>query len=513
MMRRVGNQTASATTMPAPVGGLNERDSLAAMSVHDAVIMRNFWPEPSRIVTRAGSQRWAFGIPGQVHTLAEYAVLDGTYRIFAASGGNIYEVTNPGEVGAPVVTGQSSPRWQSVNISTPGGNFLYLFNGQDAPQLFDGTDWTAVTGTSTPGITGVDTTTLLQGVVFKGRLFMVERESMSIWYLSAGTLGGAAQEANLGSVFQFGGSIVGLYSWTLDAGNGSDDYLVVLSSNGEAAVYSGTDPSSIDTWKLVGLFFIGKPIGERPVTKFGGDLVILCERGAVMLSQALLTADVDRRSAISDKIQNGLAGAMRDYGINSGWCVEVYPQQNALIINVPAANGSGFQYVQNLITKAWTTFSGWNSYALLDSGFGLLSGGDGEVRLCWVGNNDDETPIESEVLQAFQDFKSASQVKYFTMVRPFLRSTGSPSIIYGLNGDYNPEEVNGTFTYTPPTGMIWGQMVWGDMFWGGGYRNITNWRTTGRLYHAAAIRIKMQGNGSSTEWTNTNYVFKMGGLM
>lgn len=512
-MRRVGNQTATALTMPAPVGGLNDRDALASMPVTDAVIMRNWWPEPSRVVTRPGSQSWATGLPGEVRTLAQHAATDGTYEVFALAGGGLYNVTDPGPVDAPIVSGLTNSDWQPTPVSTPGGNFLYLFNGQDKPLLYDGTDWQAIDGTTTPSITGVDTTLLKQGLVFKSRLFMVERNSMKVHYLPAASLGGAAQEINLGSVFQRDGYIVGLYSWTIDAGAGSDDHLVVLSSNGEVAVYAGTDPSNINSWNLVGLFFVGRPIGERPITKFGGDLIMLCERGVVTLSAALLTASIDRRSDLSDKIQNGISAAMRDYGLNFGWEVTTYPQQNALIVNVPAGGGNNFQYLQNLITKAWTSFDGWNAYTFLDSGFGLFCGCDGEVRLVWVGNNDDSTPIECEVLQAFQDFKSASQVKYFTMVRPYLRSTGNPSIVYGLNGDYNPQEVSGSFTYTPPSGMIWGEMIWGDMYWGGGLRSITNWRTTGSMYHAAAIRIKLQNNGAVTEWTNTNFVYKMGGLM
>lgn len=512
-MRRVGNQTASALTMPAPVGGLNDRDALASMPVTDAVIMRNWWPEPSRVVTRSGSQRWAYGMPGPVETLAQHAAVDGTFEVFAVSGGGVYNVTDPGEVDAPIISGLTNSQWNPVPVSTPGGNFLYMFNGQDKPLLYDGTDWQQIDATTTPGITGVDTTLLKQAVVFKSRLFMVERNSMKAYYLPAASLGGAAQMIDLGAVFQRDGYIVGLYSWTIDAGAGSDDHLVVLSSNGEAAVYSGTDPTNINSWNLVGLFFVGRPVGSRPVAKYGGDLILLCERGVVQLSSALLTASIDRSSALSDKVQNGVSAAMRDYGLNFGWEVTTYPQQNALIVNVPAGDGNNFQYLQNLITKSWTTFEGWHAQTFLDTGFGLFCGGDNEVRVCWVGNNDDDTPIECEVLQAFQDFKSASQVKYFTMVRPYLRSTGSPSILYGLNGDYNPEEVYGSFTYTPPSGMIWGEMVWGDMYWGGGLRNITNWRTVGRLYHAAAVRLKLQGNGAVTEWTNTGFVYKTGGLM
>lgn len=512
-MRRVGNQTANALTMPAPVGGLNDRDALASMSVKDAVILRNWWPEPSRLITRAGSQKWATGLPGRVETLVQYAATDGSYELFAIADGDLFDVTNPGDVDTAIITDLPTSRWEPMSISTPGGNFLYLFCGQSDPLLYDGTDWQAIDDSTTPEITGVDAATLKQGIVFKSRFFAVQRNSMSIYYFPAATMGGEATSIDLSGIFQRDGYIVGLYTWTIDAGNGSDDHLIILTSNGEVAVYGGTDPSSIDTWNLIGLFFIGKPIGQRPVTKFGGDLVVLTERGAVVMSSALMSSEIDNRSALSDKIQNAMAASMRDYGINFGWEVLTYPQQNALIVNVPRAYGGSMQYVMNLITKSWTIFEGWDVSTMLDSGFGLMAGGSNETRLCWVGNNDDLLPIECEVLQAFQDFKSASQVKYFTMVRPYLRSDGNPSIVYGLNGDYSPQPVNGTYTYKPPSGMIWGEMEWGDMYWGGGLRDITSWRTTGRMYHSAALRIKLQNNGSQVEWTNSNFVFKTGGLL
>lgn len=512
-MRRVGNQTAQSASIQAPVGGLNDRDSLAAMPPKDAVILRNWWPEPSRLVTRKGSQDWATGFPSEVRTLVQYANLDGTYEIFAASGSNVYNVTDSGPVGAPVLSGLTLDIFEPTSISTAGGNFLYLFNGQDEARLYDGTTWTVINGASTPAITGVATDTIKSAIVFKSRLFLVERNSMTVFYLPPASIAGAAAMIDLGSVFQRDGYIVGLYSWTIDAGDGADDHLVVLSSNGEAAIYSGTDPSNIATWNLVGLFFVGKPVGSRPMVKFGGDLMYLCERGLVPLSAALLSSAIDRKAAISDKVQNGMSSAMRDFGLNFGWEVKLHPQQNALIVNVPAGYGRNYQYLQNLITQAWTIFDGWDARTFLDSGFGLFFGDSNSVKIAWVGENDGMLPIECDALQSFQDFKSPAITKYFTMAKPYLRSNGNPSILFGLNGDYNVQNISGTFSYNPPYGMVWGSMVWGTMTWGGSLRNITGWQTYGSVFTSAAMRLKLQNNGSSTEWANTDYVYQRGGLL
>src|SRR5690606_12487929 len=132
-----------------------------------------------RLVTRQGSQTWASGFEDQVETLFEHTKLDGTSQIFAAAGGNIYDVTTPGDIDTPVVSGQLSARYGVVYASTPAtppaGAYTYLFNGIDDALLYDGTEWKPINEASTPGITGVDTSSIVNGLVFKGRLYMVQR--------------------------------------------------------------------------------------------------------------------------------------------------------------------------------------------------------------------------------------------------------------------------------------------------------------------------------------------------
>lgn len=50
-------------------------------------------------------------------------------------------------------------------------------------------------------------------------------------------------------------------TWTLDSGEGLDDYLVVTTSEGQVGVFRGTDPTSVATWGLVGVWNLGEPIG------------------------------------------------------------------------------------------------------------------------------------------------------------------------------------------------------------------------------------------------------------
>src|SRR5690606_20709195 len=97
-LRREGNQVATTASLPPPVGGLNDRDALANMPNGDAVILENWWVEPSRVVTRKGCIDWATGFPAPPKTIFEFAAGDGTYRLYAASDGKIFDITASGEI-------------------------------------------------------------------------------------------------------------------------------------------------------------------------------------------------------------------------------------------------------------------------------------------------------------------------------------------------------------------------------------------------------------------------------
>lgn len=501
---------ASATSIPAPVGGINDRDSIADMPQSDAVIMENWWPYPSYLGIRKGSANHVTGLPATVETLVEYLPTTGGSTLFAAAGTAIYNVTTSGAVGAAVQTGLSNARWENAQITTPGGSFLYLVNGVDKPRLWDGTAWTSVDGVSTPAITGVTTTLLAHAQLFKNRLFFTEKNSMRLWYLPVNAIGGAASQLDLGSVFRLGGFIQAAYTWTIDAGSGSDDHLVVLSSNGEVAVYSGADPSSATDWRLIGVFTLGRPLGRRCAVKFGGDLAINCMEGVFPLGKGLLSASVDRRVALTDKIQNSVSEAANSYANNYGWQICQYPDNNMLILNVPAGSGVNYQYAQNTITGAWTKLTGWNASVWLNAATGLYYGDNNSIKKAWVGNLDISSPIVADILPAFGYFGSKAYNKYFTMVRPYFQSTGTPSILYGLNTDFAPSAPVGALAYTPPTGMFWGSMIWGQMVWGGSLTPLTAWQTVGSVCNSASVRLKVQNNGSEVRYSNTDFLYQKG---
>ena len=176
-MARINNfvqrTAAGVQSVPAPVGGWNARDSLANMEPLDAVTLINYFPTVSNCVLRGGYSKWATGMTGQVQSLFVYSG-GATTKMFAVVGTptfKIYNVTAGGAVGGAVVSsGITSAIWEYINITTAAGSYLYAVNGVDKPLLYDGTNWVAIDGSSTPAITGVTTTTLGNVTLFKNRL-------------------------------------------------------------------------------------------------------------------------------------------------------------------------------------------------------------------------------------------------------------------------------------------------------------------------------------------------------
>lgn len=495
-----------ATTIPAPVGGLNDRDSIADMKPSEAVVMENWWPYPSYLGVRKGYTNHVTGFSSAVETLVEYLPVTGVSTKFAAAGTSIYNVTTAGALGAAVQTGLTNARFQDAAITTAGGSYIYLVNGVDKPRLWDGATWVAVDGVSVPAITGATTTQFVHACLYKNRLFFTQTQSLKVAYLPTLSVGGAAAFVDLGSVFRLGGYVMGCYTWTIDAGNGSDDHFVVISSNGEVAVYTGTDPSTAATWNLVGVFTLGRPLGRRCAIKFGGDLAVNTLTGVYPLSKGLLSSSVDRRIALTDKIQNSVSLEASSYSGNFGWQLCLYPDLNMLIINVPGM--VKYQYAQNLITGAWTKFTGWTANVWLNASDGLYFGDSTGIRKAWQGYIDGTTYITADILPAFNYFGNKAFNKYFTMVRPYILTSGSPSVIYGLNVNLTPADVSGVLSYTPPTGMVWGTMTWGSMVWGGSLTSIGNWNTVGSIANNAATRLKVQNNNAEVRFSAIDYVYQ-----
>ena len=510
----VQGNAARVASVPAPVGGWNARDSIANMEPLDAVQLINFFPTISNCVLRGGSTNWATGMTGQVQTIMVYNGSTSS-KMFAAVGTpdlKFYDASTAGAATATTVTGLTNAIWEYINITTTGGTYLYAVNGADKPRLYDGTSWVAIDAASTPAITGVTTTTLSNVTLFKNRLWFIQKDTLKAWYLPTSSVGGAAQVLDLSAIAKFGGKLVDLDTWTIDAGYGVDDNLVFVTSNGEVIVYRGTDPASDATWALTGVWKLGSPIGNRSMLKWGGDLLILTYDGLMPMAQSLQSSRLDPRVALSNKIQGAIVAATAAYSSSTvGWQVYYNARRNAVWINVPIAEGQQEQYVMNTITTSWAQFQGWTANVWETYNDNPYYGGNGVVVRAWDETYVDNTSnIATNVFQAFNYFDSRGVKKYFTRARPSIFTNGAPAIFVGINVDFNVDDTTAPISASASAVGLWDAGTWDSALWGSGLQITNNWQGVTGLGYCGSIQLKSASSGLQIEWASTDVVYQAG---
>ena len=510
----VQRNAAQVESLPAPLGGWNARDSYANMDPSDAITLINMFPTVSNVTLRDGYTKYATGLDGKVQTIMVYNYGNNSKMFAATSTGNIYDVTNSGAVGGPVVTGLSNGIWQYTNITTEGGSYLMAVNGVDKLLLYDGSTWLPIDDSSTPAITGVATTDLCNILLFKNRVWFIEQYTLKAWYLPTSSIGGIAQYQNMSSLCKFGGHLVDLDNWTIDAGYGVDDNITFITSIGEVIVYRGTDPASAATWSLIGIWKLGSPVGIRPMLKWGGDLLILTYDGLMPMAASLQSDRLDPRVALSDKIQGAITNATTQYGGNHasvGWQVTYTAKYNAVWINVPVADGQQEQYVMNTITKSWCQFTGWAAYCWEILSDDPYFGSDGYVGKAWSNNyTDDTSNIPTTTQQAFNYFGSRGVKKYFTRARPSIFTNGTPTINVGMNVDFDTSDTTAALAFTGTQYGVWDVGYWDTAIWGADLVIQNTWLGITGLGYCGGLQMKTASKGIQIQWASTDVVYQSG---
>lgn len=496
-------------SLQAPTGGWDTETALADMPADHAVIMDNWFPDTDSVTMRRGHEEYATGMSGAVETLIEYTPRTGVGELFAANGGNIYDVSAGGSVGAAVVTGMTNDRWQFTNMGTTGGQFVLAFNGADTGRLYNGTTW------STVSITGPTATDLVWCNIHQNRLWVGEIDSLDAYYLPVNSIGGSATLFSIAGVAKLGGYIMAMGTWTRDSGTGLDDVALFLTSEGEAVVYQGTDPSSSSTWALIGVFRIGKPIGRRCIIKAGADLVMITQDGFVPAS-AILQTDRSQaeRVAISAQIDKAVNDAVRLYGDDFGWQPILYPKGRQLLVNVPQVGDTSHQYVFNTLTGAPCRYTGQNAacWGLLNDDL-YFGGFGGKVYKADTGTADVDANIVGDCLQAFYDFRSPQTVKAFKLAEPLIQGNGSPNISLELNVDYNIRSPSAPSNVLNSSAGLWDVGLWDEALWAGEGTVFRGWRGVRGIGRAAALRLRSESKTARPSWISTSFTYVPGGQL
>jgi hypothetical protein len=457
-----------------------------------AVILDNWFPKPDVVSIRKGHEQFCTGLGSSVvESLMGYnAGNPSDSKLFAGANSSIYDVGTG--TASQSVTSLNSNRWQYVNFTTSGGHFLWCCNGADDPRTYKtGTGW------ATPSLTvttfgGSD---IINVNVHKKRLWFVFKNSTVAGYLDVEAVAGTVTNFDLGNQFSKGGYLVAMATWTRDGGSGPDDLAVFISSEGQVVVYQGDDPSSSDTWSLIGVFNLGPPIGYRCFEKVAGDVALINIDGVLPLSKAL---QQDRGAAaaiaITKNINNAMNRAAGMYKANFGWQLTPYPKSTMAILNIPITEGSEQQqFVMNTLTGAWCRFTGMNANCWAVWKDDLYFGGNaGIVYKADAGGSDDGEVITASGQTAYNYYGKPGQHKQWKMVQPIITAGAQLSPALGISTDFKDNATLGTSTVIEAPSAAYDTALYDTDVYAIESSTSADWQSVAGEGYCAAIHFRAQ---------------------
>ena len=526
--------------LPAPVQGMDGTVPLHNMPPGKAVYLYNIYPSEYGCRTREGHRTWAQNLSGgqAVKTIIPFLGQEGDFslsRLFAATSTGIYNITTLGEDNpAPVVTFPSvlgyagycewihftDPSANQTVLVADGENGLYEYNPT-------GSTWTKLT----TEITFPDSTTPAD-IVFitshKERIWLIAKNSADAYYLPTGAKYGAATKFQFGSKFRYGGLLVGLWDWSVDGGEGVDDYLLAISKGGDLLAYRGSDPSQSSEWDLVGRWFIGPPpAGRRIAVPVGGDTLVLSEYGLTSVSNLMQGVDPSRvERNVTGKITRIIREAIKKKKDSPCWQAIVLPEEGLFLVNSPCdPNERPIQYVLNLNRVSQDTGGGWGLWrniasTCFDTFQGKVYFGTSDGKVEQMNGSLDNVAIDGtggvavqfSMLTGFSHFSAPAVYKQIQWIRPqFIAETlvtASCRAVY----DYDLQELANRSGLNPaPSPYQWDVGEWDVSLWSG---ISSDFVLSGGYSYGREVAISIQGEARSRltlvsiegTWTKWNFL-------
>lgn len=398
-----------------------------------------------------------------------------------------------------------------IGNTTSGTLWLKTITGgpfQDNEAITDGDGGAAVANGANvdacPGVTfdGGKTTADMSFVwVYQNRLFFIEEGTFTAHYLDIDVVGGTATALPLGGVFNRGGQLLFGQSWSLGSGDagGLSDQCIFVSTEGEVAVFQGIDPDSASTWSKVGVYRIGKPLGDKGFIRAGGDLVISTSIGYVPLSQAI-QKDIAALSpsAVSYPIEEAWNEALSERGLE-GWHSIIWPESQMVLVVPPGTlDAIPVIFAVNARTGAWARFTGWNALCMEVFNGELYYGSTGgRIVKCGIGGTDEGATYTGVYAPLFEDFGSPASLKIGQLARAVLRASTRLSTRVSLLKDFNLTTPVAPSASAVAVGSEWGVGIWGEAVWGAGRDAIMSqdWKSvSGQGYSLSMVTMVTSGS-------------------
>ncbi len=522
-------------TSTAPINGLVSQKPIAAMTPQDALQLRNFWVKPYGLELRPGYRIHQNTLNDPVNTLMPYeARFPGDSKLFAVTFQGIYDVTsrqdNPVQPPRDVTFSSQIPgttdtlSW--IQFNTLGENFLCVVGETNGYWTFStSTGWVQHDAGVAPGdIDGTDPLPFDYITSWKRRLWFVKTGETKAFYLPVNQIAGEVEEFDFGPYMRQGGTVQQLVSWTRDGGDGLDDFLIVIGSQGDVISYQGTDPANADTFAMVGIWDVGRvPDNRRIAMKSGGDVQVLCETGVIPLSElfsgALKFGSVE---SMGFNIQTILARKLSANLDEPQWEILYYPREEQVMIKEPVT-------INEIAARIWTASvhnDAWSQLVNLpiqtmvvfeSTMFG--SDQDGNVYELFIGNSDnvgfDGLPNEDLVGQVQTGFTNydMAELKRCQLVEPVFQGSSAPGVQVIMRSEFDFNVLPGSPQFFAPNdGSFWDVDFWDQAFWSGSQNTYMAWAGSGCLGRYMSLFLSVRGPARLvfTHWTLS---FETGGLM
>ena len=504
----------------APTSGLNLKDPFLTLKPQDALTLNNFIARPQGCETRAGYKKHVTGLNGAVTTLMGYDALDPTEsKLFAAVGNKFYDVTDATDT--PVVAvndnGSTDADWNFIMYSGATENYLCCVNPSGGYWTYDATNgWVERTANLT-GFTGNPGDI----AAWKNRLFITANGTNTVYFLDVNAIEGPCSAFDFGPLMKHGGSVQAINNWTLNAGLDIDDYFVVFGSMGDVLVYQGTDPSDIATFAIKGVWYAGRPpVGSRFYHEYGGELFVLTELGLLPLSKMVNGMVADSYNVMSARIQPALSAQFSALIETPFWEVGLADVNDLLVVKAPRSTTVYSQWVMNIATGAWSTFSGmpintWTSYKSVmyfgtedgDVCIGLIGDKDG-VELDGTGGQN----VRATLQGGFNTFGSSANLKLFDMVRPIFIASAPPGVAVQINIDYLQNNIYSYPNFVDVDEALWDEAVWSEASWVSATDTYAAWAGVQGLGYYGSLKMAVEGK-AGTSYISANVMYKPGGVM
>jgi hypothetical protein len=480
-----GAQQLQTITIPAPTRGIIQSENEAFMQPGGAIVSDNWAPTMRGVKLRGGYTRWCV-LPETTPIISGFEYISANnQRMYAANATKLYDVTSTTPV--LVKDSQTSGNYVAAQMFNQGGNWMIALNdaGDFILRTKDGLTWTVLSGVIGNAADGLPNITydpaklpvgVSQGLAltyawsYRNRLFFIQQNSMNAWYLDINAAGGVLQPIYLSGASTRGGKLLFGATWSIDAGDGTDDKCVFVTDTGEVLVFTGSNPGDVANWRQEGRYHIGAPLGMNAHIVIGGDLFIMTVDGVVPLSQAITKESGQLEQALISRQIKPLwrdeVAAKRAHP----WTIKKWDEYGAVFIATPGGTQPTNQtcLLLNNTSGAWARYT-WDATCFLrmrtDMFFGTKNG---IVMQADRSGYDDGQPYVCTLVGGWELFQNgSSQVVWHQARAIFTAGPKEPfepqlaaTVDYGINIPPPPPA-----GIDPGGGEGWDEGLWDAAHW------------------------------------------------